>query len=1547
MATKGATTDLVIRAAEIKTKPLDDLLVVLQRLTTALDELDANGGPASRSMSELTAEAKKFETVVSELAGRKALLESFKAASEGASLAKKSALEARKALEAFQATLAEKKKDRTPEQVAQLEALRKALNAAEAASRRADRTLGTNSDKLEALGVSAADAAEEVARLAAAERQASAGLDRAIVNTQRYAEALREQKAAAEAAQQASQKAALIGPGRDEFEAQKRLRQEQEAAVATARKAEQIESDRLAILEQQGRARQLAAGQAQAASELATLRDYEAAEARRRKAIAETTAALNKQREAERQAASDLRVSGVEAAEAADRYRALARAAEGVAKEAVPAARSLADAVGNLVDPSRRAALSMTEVARSLGEVRARQTAADAAFHIGEDQLKQLAADYQFLNRALQETERQAKAVQGYREAQKQFEATGAALERAQQALAGYAQQARAAGTSDDAIAQGLREQRALLDSLVAQYQRQAQAVRAMGTALRTAGVDLRDLAQAESAVISQARALRAALDAASDGSTKLGQATERATVASKKWGEEQRTALSLTQRIRGQILSLTAAYVGLFGVIQEARASLDAVTSVQGVTNRLSVAFGDDPKVVAQQMKKVEEEANRLGISLQGASEGYSRFAVASQMSGSSAEDTFFIFSKMSEVSRVMKLSAEEQKRVFKALEQMMSKGKIQAEELTQQLGDALPGALNAMARAMKMSPAELFKAMEKGQVSSKNLILFANEYAKTIKDQVVTASQSWQAELQRLDSSLYKFRQRVGNGGFAEAMGGLAKAVSEALDSEEGQKAAQALSDVFSFVANAATATLPVLTGFTSAIADAVNLLKTIGNDLTAFANGITGANTPVKDLTGSLQELGRVLAEIAAAAVLVWMSRFATATVAATSAVRAFMGATWAAFAGPGGAAAAAVVARGGIAALTAAWATLNTVSKAFVLVGVFEVFKSIGEWAYEAFLQVRILGAALVALVAVPAGFLTGGKKGGLKAIKDIAEYEAWLRKDAEDRKKRGPVVTQQQVDGDKRTKQEQARRGRGELTADTIRASDRLTMPEPDLMKGDADAKAAAKAAAKARKEYEALQRTVEQGLRTLELRGAKSGANDLEEALAAIDQQYEGIYENIEKLNAADRKAALNRADTAKELVKANARVEIERKAAQERVTAAIEERDALLEVAKARADMDPSAALSATQEQVRITAEYRDRILEAADAALLLAQAQGRVADAAKLQATITTTKAFDPAAALRKAEIDDLQKRLRVETELRDSRIEAAQLAANMADPTGLTAAQEQTRILAETQGSLTGIVARLRELAQLSGDLPLVAQLDALNARLGMTNQKLADTRQSIYDALGSGMAGAFTESLKAFAAWGRGVGDFGDAWARARDAVRQFAADFFSMLAQMLAKQAALNILKSLVGGGPGTSDVGPTEPTFLQAGVAWLSNLTTMHNGGVVGGAGGWSQSLPAAAFAGAPRFHSGGLPGLARDEVPAILQKGEEVLAKNDPRNILNGGGAQGGGTAAPQPFTIVNTFDPEEVVAAGLNDRTFVNRVATNKSQIRKALGL
>lgn len=62
-----------------------------------------------------------------------------------------------------------------------------------------------------------------------------------------------------------------------------------------------------------------------------------------------------------------------------------------------------------------------------------------------------------------------------------------------------------------------------------------------------------------------------------------------------------------------------------------------------------------------------------------------------------------------------------------------------------------------------------------------------------------------------------------------------------------------------------------------------------------------------------------------------------------------------------------------------------------------------------------------------------------------------------------------------------------------------------------------------------------------------------------------------------------------------------------------------------------------------------------------------------------------------------------------------------------------------------------------------------------------------------------------------------------------------------------------------------------------------------------HSGGIVGGdmGGGAVRTVNPLLFAGARRYHAGGLAG---GEVPAILQRGEEVLTRRDPRHRMNGG---------------------------------------------------
>lgn len=78
-----------------------------------------------------------------------------------------------------------------------------------------------------------------------------------------------------------------------------------------------------------------------------------------------------------------------------------------------------------------------------------------------------------------------------------------------------------------------------------------------------------------------------------------------------------------------------------------------------------------------------------------------------------------------------------------------------------------------------------------------------------------------------------------------------------------------------------------------------------------------------------------------------------------------------------------------------------------------------------------------------------------------------------------------------------------------------------------------------------------------------------------------------------------------------------------------------------------------------------------------------------------------------------------------------------------------------------------------------------------------------------------------------------------------------------------------------------------------------------------------------SRSISPSIFASAPRYHSGTpYAGLKRDEVPAVLQRGEEVLRRDNPRHILNGGG-QGGGGGGQQTNRFVLVDDRAKVAEA------------------------
>jgi len=143
-------------------------------------------------------------------------------------------------------------------------------------------------------------------------------------------------------------------------------------------------------------------------------------------------------------------------------------------------------------------------------------------------------------------------------------------------------------------------------------------------------------------------------------------------------------------------------------------------------------------------------------------------------------------------------------------------------------------------------------------------------------------------------------------------------------------------------------------------------------------------------------------------------------------------------------------------------------------------------------------------------------------------------------------------------------------------------------------------------------------------------------------------------------------------------------------------------------------------------------------------------------------------------------------------------------------------------------------------------------------------------------------------------------------------------------FSDMLAQMAAKWMMESIFgKEGAGGLFGTGGIfGATSIVGVDTGFAPGIDFGFMHSGGIVGASGGPSKILPAWTLAVAPRFHSG----LRADEFPAILQKGEAVI----PRNQV--GSASGSGNASP---TINN------ITIQAMDSKSFDDFVKRNQGSI------
>lgn len=230
---------------------------------------------------------------------------------------------------------------------------------------------------------------------------------------------------------------------------------------------------------------------------------------------------------------------------------------------------------------------------------------------------------------------------------------------------------------------------------------------------------------------------------------------------ASKAFKSAERSAAALREGVQELAGSLTrffglSATVGSFTVF--GKASLDAALNLDRLNKAFSTIEGSSARGAAR-LDYLREVSDRLGQNFYQTAEAAKGFFAAG--AGTAVEgDLQKIFESVTEASTALGLSPDEYNRTLLALQQMISKGKVSAEELRQQLGEALPGAFQLFAQAAGVSTAELDKMLERGEVGIDVLGKFAdvlhNKYEKGANE----AAQGLQAELNRLTMSWEDFK-------------------------------------------------------------------------------------------------------------------------------------------------------------------------------------------------------------------------------------------------------------------------------------------------------------------------------------------------------------------------------------------------------------------------------------------------------------------------------------------------------------------------------------------------------------------------------------------------------------------------------------------------------------------------------------------------------------------------------------------------------------------------------------------------------------------
>jgi tape measure domain-containing protein len=220
--------------------------------------------------------------------------------------------------------------------------------------------------------------------------------------------------------------------------------------------------------------------------------------------------------------------------------------------------------------------------------------------------------------------------------------------------------------------------------------------------------------------------------------------------------GNHQRNVGNYGGALRGAANDLASMATAYLSAGQALQFVFQSTLEFNKIKNPLTFILGSEGDAL-NKLSDLKQMAQELGLDYFALAESYKSFTGAARASNFDLDKSEKIFRSVAKAGAVLGLSSDQMSGSLLALQQMISKGNVQAEELRGQLSERLPGAFSLAAKAMGVTEQELNKLLESGSVVASDMLpKLADQLDKAYGNKASDGIKGLNAELNGLKTAL-----------------------------------------------------------------------------------------------------------------------------------------------------------------------------------------------------------------------------------------------------------------------------------------------------------------------------------------------------------------------------------------------------------------------------------------------------------------------------------------------------------------------------------------------------------------------------------------------------------------------------------------------------------------------------------------------------------------------------------------------------------------------------------------------------------------------